>query len=201
MCTRIEHHLPRGQVLRAGLAFYLGPSQVFSTSTSHLSSGPSFPCNVSSPLHLLDLSHFSRSGSGISWTILAAYLSGRTGPQRPHAGSGGHSQAAGNQRRVLARRYHNPKAAAKILWQPPGHLATWRGGGKAGQHPTMLVYLTPHIPRPSWKPWKPLSSGTTARSVTRAHGVSQGRMELPFFPLWPVGLTAECGEEVVSDQR
>lgn len=143
MCTRIEHHLPRGQVLRAGLAFYPGPSQVFSTSTSHLSSGPSFPCNVSSPLHLLDLSHFSRSGSGISWTILAAYLSGRTGPQRPHTGSGGHSQAAGNQRRVLARRYHNPKAAAKILWQPPGHLATWRGGGKAGQHPTMLIYLTP----------------------------------------------------------
>lgn len=142
MCTRIEHHLPRGQVLRAGLAFYPGPSQVFSTSTSHLSSGPSFPCNVSSPLHLLDLSHSSRSGSGISWTILAAYLSGRTGPPRPHAGSGGHSQAAGNQRRVLARRYHNPKAAAKILWQPPGHLARGREGRTTSHYARLFNPLT-----------------------------------------------------------
>lgn len=163
---------------------------------SHLSSGPSFPCNVPSPLHLPILSHSSRSGSGISWTILAAYLSGSTGPRRPRAGSGGHCQAAGNQRRVLARRCHNPKAAVKILWWPRGD-----GEGRRDSVPLCSSIEPPHIPGPSWKPWKPLSLGTTARSVIRAHRVSQGRMELPFFPLWPVGLTAECGEDVVSDER
>lgn len=35
-------------------------------------------------------------------------------------------------------------------------------------------------------------------SVTRAHGCHWG-MEEAFFPLWPVGLTAECEEDTARD--
>lgn len=78
------------------------------------------------------------------------------------------------------------------------------GAGRPGQRPLGLsvnssTVPTPH-PWPSVEAWKLPSLGTMARFITGARAVSQGRIEQAFFPLWPVGLTAECGQDMVSDK-
>lgn len=58
--------------------------------------------------------------------------------------------------------------------------------------------LTHLAPPPVKSTWRLMS--LARRVVSPCLMECHQRMEQAFFPLWPVGLTAECGEEVVNDK-
>lgn len=211
MCTGVGYR-PQGKRIRVTRDFLLGllsssPAilEFCLLSVPYRSRGAVLPCNVPSHPHLPKPLAFFKVGLKCHFSNPGLPASSGGQGLGQHKGLEAilrHQEARGG---FQARKDCDPRAGCEVLL-----LTVWLPGRKA-RTVSRRAYLVQSFTLPPLRLLAPPRPPTPRESLEASIFGSRGqichqgswgftRMEQAFSPLWPVGLTAECEEAVVSDK-